>query len=273
MTNCIATLSRHWRTCSQLERLQDRFFYCYGRILRRTGLKLPGRRSTVHVRLRGERVPFHLRLGSTDWLVLEEIYLQGEYSLVREFVKSAQTIVDLGANAGFSLRYWQKLFPNARIIAMEPDPGNCVICRENINAAKLEGQVTLLQAGAAPQRSRARLVDGNGEWTYRVVEARPGEEAPVELLSLSEVLEAHATEQTIDLLKCDIEGAERQLFGQCESWIGRVATIAIELHPPYSVEDLMADLRRAGAHFVIAGKMREKTYPLVLLRQELNSER
>jgi FkbM family methyltransferase len=273
VTNWIATLSRHWRTSVQLERLQDRFFYCYGRILRRTSLNLPGRRSAVQVRLRGERVPFHVRLSSTDWLVLEEIYLQGEYSLIKEHVKNARAIVDLGANAGFSLRYWQKLFPDARIIAMEPDAGNCLICRQNIHAAKLEGQVILLQAGAGPQRCRARLEDGNGEWSYRSVEARPGEEGPIELMPLSEVLDAHARDQEIDLLKCDIEGAERQLFGDCASWIRRVAAIAIELHPPYSQEDLMNDLARAGASFVIEGRIREKTYPLVLLRRKSSFER
>jgi hypothetical protein len=162
MTSWVAILSRHWRTSSRLERPQDRFFYFYGRVLRRTTLELPGRRSVVKVRLRGERVPFHLRLSSTDWLVLEEIYQQGEYSMVGEVVKRADTIVDLGANAGFSVRYWHGLFPDARIIALEPDPGNCAICRQNIRAANLEDQVTILQAGVGPLRCRARLVNGHG---------------------------------------------------------------------------------------------------------------
>jgi FkbM family methyltransferase len=268
MTGWIDMLARHWRTSSQLGRLQDRFFYGYGRLLRRTRLGLPGRNATVRVRLRGERVPFYLRLDSTDWLVLEEIYLKGEYSLIREHVKTARTIVDLGANAGFSLRYWQKLFPDARIVAMEPDPGNCSLCRQNIRAAKLEGNVTLLQAGVGPQRCRARLLDGDGEWSYRTIEAQPGEASTIDLLPLGEVLDAHANHQRIDLLKCDIEGGERDLFHHCQSWIRRIAAIAVELHPPYSVEDLMADLARAQANFVIIGKLREKTYPLILLRQE-----
>jgi hypothetical protein len=84
-------------------------------------------------------------------------------------------------------------------------------------------------------------------------------------MPLGEVLDGYAKGQTIDLLKCDIEGAEYHLFRDCGRWIQQVAAIAIELHPPYCLKDLMADLTRAGAHFVIAGEMRAKTYPLVLL--------
>ena len=268
MTTWAGTLSRHWRACSRFERAQDRFLYCYGRFLRRTRLRLPGRGSTVQVRLRGEQAPFGLRLASTDWLVLEEIYLQGEYGLVRDVVKDARMIVDLGANVGFSLRYWQKLFPDAHVIAMEPDAGNCRICLQNLRMANLGAQVTLLQAGAGPRRGRGQLTNGDGEWSFRVVEAPPGGQAPVELLPLSEVLATYANGRTVDLLKCDIEGAEQQLFRHCESWIGRVAAIAVELHPPYGVDELMADLTRAGGQFVLAGKLREKTYPLLLLHRK-----
>src|SRR5215468_9031420 len=127
-------LKRHLRTASHLARLQDRLLYCYGRILRRTSLRLPGKHSLVKIRLRGEAVPFYVRLASTDWLVLEEIYLHGEYAGVDGLITGPRMIVDLGANAGFSVRYWQKLFPKARIIALEPDPENCLVCRHNINA-------------------------------------------------------------------------------------------------------------------------------------------
>src|SRR5262249_39489395 len=141
------------------------------------------RRSNVQVCLRGQRDPFHVRLSSTDWLVLEEIFQKDEYSLVQNLIKGASWIVDLGANAGYSVRYWQTVFPRARIVAMEPEPNNCFICSRNIASAGLEGQVTLLRAAVGARRGQMRLVDiGEGEWGYRTENDDSERGQPVEVL-------------------------------------------------------------------------------------------
>ncbi len=249
-------------------RLRDRAFYVYDRILRRTSWGLPGRRAAVQVQLRGQGAPFHLRLGSTDWLVLEEIFQRDEYTMVRDAIKDAALIVDLGANVGFSVRYWQTLFPKARIVALEPEPDNCSICSLNIGSTGLESQVTLLQAGVGARRGQMRLVDeGAGEWAYRTEKSESEFERSVQVLPLSDVLENHADGQRIDLLKCDIEGAERELFEDCRSWIGRVDAIVIELHPPYGLTQFSAALERVGADFEITAQITRKLCPVLLLRR------
>ena len=274
MTTFIETLTRHCRTLGRFPRLRDRAFYVYGRILRRISWPLPGRRTAIQVQLLGQPAPFHLRLGSTDWLVLEEIFQKDEYTFVREEVKEACWIVDLGANVGYSLRYWQNLFPKARMVAMEPEPGNCLICLRNLCTAGLQSQVKLLQAGVGARRDHMRLVDfGDGEWAYRTIGNENTDERSVEVLPLAEVLETHAKGQRIDLLKCDIEGAERELFEDCGAWIGRVEAIVIELHPTYGLPALMQALNRAGADFQVAVHMQQKTCPVVLLRRATGASR
>jgi FkbM family methyltransferase len=260
--------SRHGRTLGQFAGIRDRFLYLYGRLLRRLSWPLPGRGAAVQVCLQGQRYPFHLRLSSTDWLVLEEIFLRDEYTFVREAIKSASCIVDLGANAGYSLRYWQNLFPHARMIAMEPEPGNCMICSRNIKSAGLESQATLLQAGVGAARGKLQLVDvGEGEWAYRTVEGKTGQGKTVDILPLSEVLGGHAHGQKIDLLKCDIEGAEKELFEDCSHWIGQINAIVIELHPPYGLDELLMALKKGGADFEVVCQMNRKLCPVVLLRR------
>jgi FkbM family methyltransferase len=262
------TLARHRDMLGRFPRLRDRAFYIYGRILRRFSWPLPGRHSAVQVRLRGQGAPFHLRLGSTDWLVLEEIFQRDEYTIVRDSIKEACWIVDLGANVGYSVRYWQTLFPKARIVALEPEPDNCSICSRNIGSAGLESQVTLLQAGVGAHRRQMSLVDvGEGEWAYRTQENETQTGRSVEVWPLSDVLENHAKGQRIDLLKCDIEGAERELFEDCRAWIGRVDAIVIELHPPYGLPDLSLALTKAGADFEISAQINRKLCPIVLLRR------
>jgi FkbM family methyltransferase len=268
MPSIFDTVSSHRKTLSGFAGLRDRALYVYGRILRRCSWSLPGRHSIAQVRLRGQSNPFHLRLASTDWLVLEEIFQRDEYACVRENVKEAAWIVDLGANVGYSLRYWQTLFPKARVIAMEPEPDNCLVCSRNIMSAGLEGQVKLLQAAAGASHSRMRLLDvGKGEWAYRTGAEDAGGGRSVEALPLAEILADHAKDQIIDLLKCDIEGAEEELFADCHAWIGQVDAIVIELHQPYGLADLQAALKKAGADFQIVSQMNRKSCPVVMLRR------
>jgi FkbM family methyltransferase len=261
-------VARHTDMLGRFSRLRDQAFYIYGRVLRRFAWPLPGRSRAVQVWLRGQDAPFHLRLGSTDWLVLEEIFQKDEYTIVRDSIKEARFIVDLGANVGYSVRYWQTLFPKARIVALEPEPDNYSMCSRNIGSAGLESQVTLLQAGVGARHGLMHLVDaGEGEWAYRTQESDSETGLTVEVLPLSEVLERHAKGQRIDLLKCDIEGAERELFEDCHSWIGSVDAIIIELHPPYGLADLSSALAKAGADFEIAAQINRKLCPVVLLRR------
>jgi FkbM family methyltransferase len=268
MSGLLDTAIRHLRMLSQFPRLRDKALYVYGRILRSVSWPLPGRMAVVLVELRDHPVPFHLRLGATDWLVLEEIFFKDEYAFVGEITKDARWIVDLGANVGYSLRYWQTLFPNAQMIAMEPEPGNCAICARNIGSAGLESKVELLKAGVGARTGQLNLVDkGEGEWAYRT-EANSGKNGQVvEVMTLADVLESHARDERVDLLKCDIEGAERELFDDCRSWIQRIDAIVIELHPPYTLPELLTALKRAGANFEVARVLDRKLCPVVLLRR------
>jgi len=51
----------------------------------------------------------------------------------------------------------------------------------------------------------------------------------------------------IDVLKCDIEGSETEVFKDCSSWIRRVRCMAVEVHNPYRAANLRDDLCRSHA--------------------------
>ncbi len=240
--------------------------HLYNRLLRRIPrVPLPGRRQMVEVKLKRHQEPFLVRLGSTDMLVLEEMFQTGEYTFVEEGLRNVRRIVDLGANVGFSLRYWHEAFPEAKILAVEPDADNLNTCRRNVEAGKFSKQVTLVQACVGSHRRQVRL-GGAEEWAYQMIDGGAGQGVTLEVLPLSELLETYAPAETIDLLKCDIEGAERELFADCRSWISRVKAIVVELHPPYSSADFISDLNRNGARFEVVRHFSEKQCPVLLLR-------
>ena len=91
------------------------------------------------------------------------------------------------------------------------------------------------------------LDQAQGEWGGKMTDEPLGESVPV--ITMNELVESHLTHETIDLLKCDIEGAEKELFQNCADWIWRVRNIVIELHFGYSCKDFYRDLERAGWAF------------------------
>lgn len=78
-------------------------------------------------------------------------------------------------------------------------------------------------------------------------EASQTEDELIEALTLPQILTGRGMDGMIDLLKCNIEGAEEELFSHCAEWIGRVRRMAVQVHYPYTSERLLEDLRRAGA--------------------------
>src|SRR5258705_8638429 len=130
-------IGRHWRKRKLYRRTTDWIWSLYNRALNRpTGRILPGRGRIRPVRVAALDQPLYIRLGTTDWLVLEELYLDDGYGAVLRNLPDARQIIDLGSNIGLSVRLWQKHYPHAHIVAVEPDDDNFNICRMNVEAGE-----------------------------------------------------------------------------------------------------------------------------------------
>src|SRR5688500_17180066 len=141
-------LKRRWDERLRYPRRRDWLWSLYSRLLRRSRGRLPFAGRVRGVKMHGVDEELHVRLGTTDWLVLEEIYFKGEYDeLFAHDLGSVKTIVDLGANVGLSIRLWLSRFPGARVIAVEPDAANAAVAARNIGAAA--PRVQLVQACVA----------------------------------------------------------------------------------------------------------------------------
>jgi FkbM family methyltransferase len=254
-------LRRRWRRRSYFARWRDWLMTMYDALLRYAKrFPLPLRGRVWPILLAGEKLPVYLRLGSSDGFVLEEIFITQVYApLTTAKLGEVRQIVDLGANAGLSVRVWRQRFPDAKVIAVEPDAGNFAICKKNAG----DDHVQLVQACVAAKRGKVYLDRSAEECAFMMTDAPVGE--PVDALPLVEILDQCHAEQAIDILKVDIEGAEREVFANCAGWIGRVRSIMIELHPGYSLEMLLSDLRRAEADFKIEWTNETAGNPLIFL--------
>lgn len=220
----------------------------YDRLLRKAPrLPLPGRKSQWRLRFRSMETPFYVRLGSSDLQLHQTIRFRGEYRPIMETPCEGEIrqVIDLGSNAGFTVRLWRELFPQARIIAVEPDAGNMRICR--LNAEALPGvRLDFIEACVDGKPGFVLLDRSEAEHQFHMTTTPSAQTVKVEALTVPQILERAQADEKIGLLKCDVQGAEQAIFADCRSWISRVQNMIVEVHPPYTGDNLIADLQRNG---------------------------
>ncbi len=173
----------------------------------------------------GYRYPIFLRRGTTDVKTFREIFLFGDYKYDFEAPK---VIVDGGANIGLASVYFNKRYKDALIYAIEPDQSNFLTLCSNVASLPM---VTCIHSALWHQDTFLKIMDKNeNAWAFTVDECSEDEPGSFVALSITSLMKKYSIER-IDVLKLDIEGAERELFSQnVDSWITRTKYIFIELH-------------------------------------------
>lgn len=183
-------------------------------------------------RISVERYPhrFHYRHATTDKYVVADVLLEDQYQCLVG-LPDVRTIFDIGANIGATSVFLLNAYPNANVVALEPDGGNFDVLRRNLEPY---GARAVTVCGALwPRRERLVVDRGHfrdgGEWSFQVKSSDDGE---VEGVTLDELMERYSVD-TVDILKIDIEGAEEHVFESIASGcLSRIGRIAIELHNP-----------------------------------------
>lgn len=211
--------------------LLRRYFYYY-RKLGTQGLRIfknlnDNRKPIIKVGLKWVPFPIYLRRDSSDLIAFEHIFLQNQYKISFDF--KPRYIVDLGANIGLASIYFKNRFPNATLFAVEPDPGNFEMLLKNTQQYK---DIHCLQCGVWNKDAKLEIVDtGEGAWGYSTKEVNSfHENGTIAARSLDALMEENNIPQ-IDILKIDIEGAEKEIFETgFDKWLPKVRCIVIELH-------------------------------------------
>lgn len=243
------SLRTHLQHASHYRTAADRLWYWWNLVLRRfPTIRLPFRNQAVVITHKPSGWEFQIRLGSTDWYVANEIIELREYEFVRKWTpETFDTIVDLGANIGLSARFFAEMSPRAVIKVVEPAHENLEALTVNLAATQVIGRVFITHGFVGGQSGRASLDRSCGEWAIKMTPATNNQSVPV--YSVSEILHQPPSFDIVDLLKCDIEGAEHEIFSSCAEWIRVVRFLVVETHSPYTSHQLCVDLARNGAAF------------------------
>jgi FkbM family methyltransferase len=203
-----------------------RFYYrLFGAkgVVRRVAMMLPGVGNDLSVSFPESGQRLALRLGTTDVGVFMQVFVYDQYGV--GLARAPSVIVDAGANVGMSAVYFAQRHPDAKIIAIEPEPENFRLLVRN---ARPFPNIVPVQAALWNHDGTVAIHDtGRGGWGMRVAEDAAG--AAVKSIRLDTLLRDHGITH-VDLLKVDIEGAECEVFEDAATWIDRVSVVCTELH-------------------------------------------
>jgi FkbM family methyltransferase len=179
-------------------------------------------RVVARVDMRSFGGPVWLRSHTTDISVLKEQLIGDAYGAIDRHAETIGTVVDLGANTGLVARWLMHRHPAARMVCVEPDPGNLEVLERNVEGMP----AAVVRACIGATERRVSLTTNTGEWGYRMQDGSPN--GAVSVVTMGNLIAEHGLHR-IDVLKCDIEGAERELFANAP-WMDQVTMAVVECH-------------------------------------------
>jgi FkbM family methyltransferase len=171
---------------------------------------------------------FYVRSNTDDVKVAITCLFNEEHCDVR--CENPDVIIDAGANIGSSAVYFARRFPNARIIAIEMEKGNYDMLVMNTRGRP---NIIPIHAALWSEHTKRMINDRHtGHLGYTISETSnvmdsTGQE--VECVTISELIQKYDLRR-INLLKMDIEGAEKAVLEHSADWMDKVDAITAELH-------------------------------------------
>jgi FkbM family methyltransferase len=178
-----------------------------------------------------------------DLYVLFEVLAFNPYRIPSSLIApdKVEIIVDCGANIGLTSLYFASAYPCARIYSVEADPENFAVLTSNTAG---ESRIVPIHGCIVSRPQDTVLFYNQGPAWGRKLGDSDGVHVPA--VTLDALLAAHGIGR-VDLLKMDIEGAEREVLAEGQ-YLGSVQHAVVELHDGYSFSDFSAAVAIHGLH-------------------------
>lgn len=197
---------------------------------------------------------------------LREIFNDGTY----KFISNIQCpyIIDCGANIGLSIIYFKRLYPQAKVLAFEPDPEIYKLLCKNIRQFQFSN-VKLLDK--AVWNCNTRLIfDADGALGGRIIDEEVLTKGKVQIqtVRLKEFLK-----ERVDFLKIDIEGAEYEVLLDCNEFLKNVEFLFVEYHSPAKkyeqhLHEILQIIANAGFRYYIKEAWENLPFPFIDRKKE-----
>jgi FkbM family methyltransferase len=192
-------------------------------------------RSEGQVNLRGVG-PVTVRPRDSDLAALRQVFYGEEYRVrVPEAERALRqayqaivadgavpAIVDAGANIGAATLWLRSEYPEAHIVAIEPDPATFHLLRRN---TERDHRVTPIEAAIGAEPGHVRLLSTGESWATHTERAEDG----TRVITMAEAFGEVSNGRPF-IAKIDIEGFESDLFSKNLEWVDQVTAIFLEPH-------------------------------------------
>lgn len=241
--------ARNWKTAGTIcPALIDRCKYAFWLYNKWPGLV--GNRS-MHIRFAVappvNSVSLNVRCNhGSDAFIFSEIFLHRYYDF--SLPEEPRTILDLGANIGFSTLFFARKYPSAALACVEPMPENVSLLNTNLRINSVTARVfpKAISVNDLPvTMQRAEKDYGHKVQNIYYGKQLNGDTLQVPSISMPNVLRELGWNR-IALLKMDIEGYEGVLLRQNNEWLQTVDALCIECHEGFGEEDLRAIANTRG---------------------------
>lgn len=178
--------------------------------------------------LDGVSIPFAFRPNTTDVPTINEIFRNGGYILpIKNF--QPKLILDCGGNIGCASVFFANIYPEAQIYAVEPEKMNFKMLTYN---TVFYDKVRPINSALWDKETFIKIADESVDTNaYMTIETTADDPQALRTTTVSKLL-AESGFDEIDLLKIDIEGAEKEVFSapNVDEWLAKVKVLVIELH-------------------------------------------
>lgn len=189
-------------------------------------------RVLLSIKIRNKKI--YIRTNSPDFPIAIDNLINGEFKElpIKYILEQEGGIIDGGSYIGTSALALHELFPEKRIICVEPHLGNFKILHKN---TKNISNIEILNAALAPKKvERAMLINRTREYGFTIVsntqvDNRADEIGYVECVNIEDLMILFGFDN-LALLKLDVEGGEMAILDHSEKWISSVSCVYIELH-------------------------------------------
>lgn len=180
----------------------------------------------VEYEIPGYLSPLFLRVGTSDEPTFRQVFMNVRYEIDLPF--SPKTIIDGGSNIGYASVFYANKYPQAEILAIEPDSSNFEMVIKNTSKYP---NVKRIQSAIWGKTTHLKIKNPETEkWAFEVIETTKNEGGAFEAFSIQDLIDRMNWE-AVDFLKLDIEGSEMSVFKSgYESWLPKVKLLIIELH-------------------------------------------
>ncbi|KPJ77831.1 MAG: hypothetical protein AMJ54_06595 [Deltaproteobacteria bacterium SG8_13] len=170
----------------------------------------------------------YIRTNTSDLIAALSCLHHKEYDAIR--CSAPRVIIDAGAYIGASAVFFADKYPDARIVAVEPEESNFeLLCK---NTEKYSNIVAVKAAIWGAVETRAIHRRTTGCWGFAITETPNTTESTgqqIDCITINSLMDKYGIEK-IDLLKMDIEGGEKNVLENASEWIDAVDILTVELH-------------------------------------------